>query len=99
MKQLDFETSYPVTKKSQILDQIENATTSELLQMFKKIYHNQTDEEKQFGKTIYKNRKGFTKYDTKKSIYYARLIEGGRWLKLRHFEKIRKMLPKYWRQI
>ena len=99
MKQLNFDTSYPVTQKSLIQEHIEHASTSELLRMFNKIYHNQTDEEKYLGKTMYKNRKGFASYDVRAATFYAAMIEGGRWLKLRHFEKIRVMLLKYWRQL
>ena len=99
MKQLNFDTSYPLTKKSLVQDQISNASTSELLLMFNKIYNNQTIEEREQGKTMYKNRKGFASYDVRAATFYAAMIEGGRWLKLRHFEKIRVMLLKYWRQL
>ena len=99
MKQLLLNIEYPVTQKSLIHDQISNASTSELLHMFNKIYHNQTDEEKYLGKTMHRNKKGFSKYDTRKADYYAFIIGGGGWLKLRHLENIRNLLMKYWRQL
>lgn len=63
------------------------------------IYRNQTEEEKIRGESIDHNSIGYNRWDATYMGMIARSVIGGETLSQRQLERVRRILPKYWRQL
>ena len=63
------------------------------------IYNNQTFEEKEAGTSIYENKIGFNRFDSKEMMRIARKIKQGTHLTEYEIAHARIVMPKYWKQL
>ena len=70
-----------------------------LLKSIMLIYNNQTFEEKEAGTSIYENKIGFNRFDSKEMMRIARKIKQGTHLTEYEIAHARIVMPKYWKQL
>ena len=70
-----------------------------LLKSIMIIYNNQTFEEKEAGTSIYENKIGFNRFDSKEMMRIARKIKQGTHLTEYEIAHARIVMPKYWKQL
>ena len=70
-----------------------------LLKSIMLIYNNQTFEEKEAGTSIYENKIGFNRFDSKEMMRIARKIKQGTHLTEYEIAHARIVMPKYWNQL
>lgn len=70
-----------------------------LLKSIMIIYNNQTFEEKEAGTSIYENKIGFNRFDSKEMMRIARKIKQGTHLTESEIAHARIVMPKYWKQL
>lgn len=70
-----------------------------LLKSIMLIYNNQTFEEKEAGTSIYENKIGFNRFDSKEMMRIARKIKQGTRLTEYEIAHARIVMPKYWKQL
>ncbi len=64
------------------------------------VLHNRQTEDEQKSKDTYdRNGRGFNSVDGKSLSYCAEWVKKGNHLSGKHLEKVRRKLPKYWKQI
>lgn len=63
------------------------------------IYNNQTFEEKEAGTSIYENKIGFNRFDSKEMMRIARKLKQRVPLTEREIAHARIVMPKYWKQL
>ena len=63
------------------------------------LFNRQTEDEKRSSSTISQNGMGFTGSDSHYLTYVSNYLLSGRHLSGKHLEKVKRVLPKYWRQI
>ena len=95
MKIMSFEKEKRENFKSHIL----TCSDIQIIRYLRTLYFKQTENERFFMKTIFRNRQGFSMWQARKLTYLARLTEDNKYLKQRHLDYLRKILPHYWRQL
>ena len=70
-----------------------------LLKSIMLIYNNQTFEEKEAGTSIYENKIGFNRFDSKEMMRIARKIKQGTHLTEYEIAHARIVMTKYWKQL
>lgn len=70
-----------------------------LLKSLKKVYSLQTAEEKAVERTRFHNCVGFTGHDAEYLSSLANQLQNKGWLSPKQKTQLRKMMPKYWKQI
>ena len=86
-------------KRDNFKDHVKTCSDIQLIRYLRTLYFKQTENERKFMKTVFRNRSGFSLWQAKKLTYLARLTEDNRYLKQRHIDYLRMILPSYWRQL
>jgi hypothetical protein len=63
------------------------------------LYERQTMDEQETEETRHENGVGFNSSDARYLTYCSKFVLSGQHLSGKHLEKVKRMLPKYWKQI
>ena len=91
--------SFDKLKRDNFKDHVKTCSDIQIIRYLRTLYFSQTEQERKSSKVTAKNRKGFSRWQARKLTYLARLTEDNRWIKRRHLDYLRKILPHYWRQL
>lgn len=70
-----------------------------LLKSILLIYDNQTNDEKEIGKSVEDNKVGFSKWDAEEMSDIAKKLKQNKELSLNEIVHARLVMPKYWKQL